>query len=57
MRCDNCPLCPTAEDDVCPESEGKYGIEHADDLYYSLTREGLDWLGRRLNITIWDEED
>ena len=30
MRCDNCPLCPIAEDDVCPEIEGKYGIEHAD---------------------------
>lgn len=26
-------------------------------LYYSLTREGLDWLGRRLNIKIWDEEN
>ncbi len=157
MRCDSCPLCPTAEDDVCPESEGKYGMEHADGmsgckhpwnwakkrdkeycaylgnmgmdmglemtlteaelkhatdlckhiigldyrnpyhrhgnvyykpyrnyyaegldgnkyldklpssffskrrgeyyLFYSLTREGLDWLGRQLNITIWDEED
>ena len=32
MRCDNCPLCPTADDDVCPESEGKYGIEHADGM-------------------------
>lgn len=30
MRCDCCPLCPIAEDDVCSESEGKYGIEHAD---------------------------
>lgn len=30
MRCDSCPLCPIAEDDVCMESEGKYGIEHAD---------------------------
>nr|DAY82496.1 MAG TPA: Putative transcription antitermination protein nusG Regulation, Spt4, Spt5, NusG.9A [Caudoviricetes sp.] len=27
MRCDNCPLCPIAEDDVCPECEGKYGID------------------------------
>ncbi len=43
MRCDCCPLCPIAEDDVCPESEGKYGIEHAD---------GLKWLGRQLKITI-----
>ncbi len=32
MRCDLCPLCPIAEDDVCPESEGKYGIEHADGM-------------------------
>lgn len=156
MRCDYCPLCPIAEDDVCPEAEGKYGFEHADGmlgckhpwnwvkkrdeehikylgdmgtdmglemtlteeelkcatdickhivgldyhnpyhrhgkafykpyrnyyaegpdgnkyldkllssffvkqtgeryLYYSLTREGLDWLGRRLNITILDKE-
>lgn len=32
MRCDCCPLCPIAEDDVCPECEGKYGIEHADGM-------------------------
>lgn len=32
MRCDNCPLCPIAEDDVCIETEGKYGIEHADGM-------------------------
>lgn len=32
MRCDCCPLCPIAEDDVCPESEGEYGIEHADGM-------------------------
>ena len=32
MRCDCCPLCPIAEDDVCPESEGKYGMEHADGM-------------------------
>ena len=24
---------------------------------YSLTRDGLDWLGRELGITIYDEED
>lgn len=23
MRCDNCPLCPIAEDDVCLESEDR----------------------------------
>ncbi len=32
MRCDCCPLCPIAEDNACPESEGKYGIEHADGM-------------------------
>ena len=32
MRCDCCPLCPIAEDDVCPESEGEFGLEHADDM-------------------------
>ena len=32
MRCDCCPLRPLAEDDVCPESEGEYGIEHADGM-------------------------
>ena len=28
MRCDSCPLAPY--DDICPESEGEYGIEHKD---------------------------
>lgn len=32
MRCDCCPLCPLAEDDICPESEGKYGLEHSDGM-------------------------
>lgn len=32
MRCDCCPLCPLSEDDICPESEGKYGIEHSDGM-------------------------
>lgn len=32
MRCDCCPLCPSAEDDACVEAEGKYGIEHADGM-------------------------
>lgn len=32
MRCDNCPLCPIAEDGVCPECEGEYGIEYADGM-------------------------
>ena len=33
MRCDCCPLCPIAEDDVCLESEGKYGLEHSDGMW------------------------
>lgn len=33
MRCDCCPLCPIAEDDVCPESEGDFGLEHADGMW------------------------
>ena len=28
MRCDDCPL--SSDEDVCPEAEGKYGIEHKD---------------------------
>ena len=33
MRCDNCPLCPTAEDDVCAIAESKeWGIEHKDGM-------------------------
>lgn len=28
MRCDYCPL--SDPEDVCPESEGKYGLEHKD---------------------------
>ena len=32
MRCDCCPLCPIAEDDVCPIAESEYGIEHADGM-------------------------
>lgn len=32
MRCDCCPLCPIANDDACPESEGEFGLEHADGM-------------------------
>lgn len=28
MKCDCCPLAPY--DDICPESEGEYGIEYKD---------------------------
>ena len=30
MRCEYCPL--SSAEDVCPEAEGKYGIEHADGM-------------------------
>ena len=30
MRCDRCPL--SDPEDVCPEAEGKYGIEHKDGM-------------------------
>lgn len=32
MRCDCCPLCPVDDYAICLESEGKYGIEHADGM-------------------------
>lgn len=32
MRCDCCPLCPIADDDVCLVSEGEFGLEHADGM-------------------------
>ena len=32
MRCDCCPLRPIYDDDCCSESEGEYGIEHADGM-------------------------
>lgn len=32
MRCDCCPLYPTADDDVCAISESEYGIEHSDGM-------------------------
>ncbi len=45
MRCDCCPLCPSAEDDVCTESEGKYGIEHADGM--SGCKHPYSWVKKR----------
>lgn len=47
MRCDCCPLCPIAEDDVCPETEGKYGIEHADGM--SGCKHSRNWAEKRSN--------
>lgn len=32
MRCDMCPLCPSAEDDVCAIAESEYGMEHKDGM-------------------------
>ena len=48
MRCDCCPLCPIAEDDVCPESENEYGIEHKDGM--SGCRHPHNWVKK------WDDE-
>lgn len=45
VRCDCCPLCPLAEDDVCPESEGKYGIEHSDGM--SGCKRPYNWVKKR----------
>lgn len=47
MRCDCCPLCPIAEDDVCPECEGKYGIEHADGMLGC--KHPRNWAEKRCN--------
>lgn len=45
MRCDFCPLCPIAEDDVCPESENEYGIEHKDGM--CGCRHPYNWVKKR----------
>lgn len=45
MRCDCCPLCPIAEDDVCPESENEYGIDHADGM--CGCRHPYSWVKKR----------
>lgn len=45
MRCDCCPLCPVDDYDVCIESEGKYGIEHADGM--SGCRHPRNWAEKR----------
>lgn len=45
MRCDCCPLAPY--DDICPESEGEYGIEYKDG---SLgCRHPRNWIEKRDN--------
>ena len=45
MRCDYCPLAPY--DDICPESEGEYGIEYKDG---SLgCRHPWNWVEKRDN--------
>lgn len=45
MRCDSCPLCPVDDDVFCIESEGKYGIEHADGM--SGCRHPRNWAEKR----------
>lgn len=47
MRCDCCPLCPIADDDCCSESEGEYGIEHADGM--SGCKHPRNWAEKRCN--------
>ena len=43
MRCDRCPL--SDPEDVCPESEGKYGIEHKDGM--AGCRHPYSWIKKR----------
>lgn len=45
MRCDKCPLAPTAEDDCCPISEGEYGLEHSDGMWGC--RHSWNWCKKR----------
>lgn len=45
MRCDCCPLCPVDDYAVCIESEGKYGVEHADGM--SGCRHPRNWAEKR----------
>lgn len=47
MRCDCCPLCPIADDDVCPESEGEFGLEHADGIWGC--KHPRNWAEKRSN--------
>lgn len=47
MRCDSCPLCPIADDDVCPESEGEFGLEHADGMWGC--KHPRNWAEKRSN--------
>ena len=43
MRCDYCPL--SDPEDSCPESEGKYGIDHKDGV--SGCRHPRNWVEKR----------
>lgn len=67
MRCDMCPLCPTAEDDACAIADTEYGIEHKDGM--SGCRHPYNWckkkadeyadhlgeMGRQMGL-MWDAE-
>lgn len=43
MRCDCCPL--SSDEDVCPEAEGAYGIDHSDGV--SGCKHPRNWLEKR----------
>lgn len=43
MRCDYCQLAPY--DDICPESEGEYGIEYKDGSWGC--RHPRNWIDKR----------
>lgn len=45
MRCDSCPL--GCDDDVCPEAEGAYGIEHKDGVLGC--KHPRNWVDKRDN--------
>lgn len=41
------------KDDFCSRGEK---CEGETSVWYTLTKQGLAWLGRQLKITIWEEE-
>ena len=45
MRCDNCPLCPTYDEESCTESENEYGLEHDDGMWGC--RHPRNWVDKR----------
>lgn len=58
MRCDCCPLAPHDGNPILDKLpfiviERRQGAMF---VWYSLTKQGLAWLGRQLKITIWEEK-